>query len=175
MIDEISIYIPGHSIVDDSLNFLSFLKNISYSRIQLIQTKIEKLDPSLQYSVVPYGYGTTAEEAKRLSALSNIGIVKHQNVESPIKDMSNNFNNFVYKGQVWKPPFPDAVDTIIDRVLNRSTVMPMHGFSDEDMLRFDKIQETIAATDPEYAGFGSTGTSLSKKDRKTRRKKKSHS
>jgi hypothetical protein len=83
-------------------------------------------------------------------------------------------NNFVYKGQVWKPPVPDAVDTIIDRILNRSTVMPMSGFSDEDMIRFDKIQETIASTDPEYAGFGSTGTSFNKKDRKTRRKKKSH-
>ncbi len=39
--------------------------------------------------------------------------------------------------RIWRPPQEDAVDVVIDRILDPNTVEPVEGFSDNE---FDKLQ-----------------------------------
>ena len=38
------------------------------------------------------------------------------------------------KGETWHPPFRDATDVIIERILDRRTIEPLTGFTDEELL-----------------------------------------
>ena len=57
-VDRVSIYIPGQSILEQGVNFLDVLRAIPYAKIREMQASIEQLAPTLQYSVVPEGFGT---------------------------------------------------------------------------------------------------------------------
>jgi hypothetical protein len=54
---------------------------------------------------------------------------------------------------VWKPKLPDAVDIIIDRILNSSTIEPIQGFSDEELAHFGKLRGMLRAYSYLFLGF----------------------
>ena len=56
-LDDISIYIPNANVSDGSTNFLDILHAVTPERIKELQRNIEKIAPSLQYSVVPSHLG----------------------------------------------------------------------------------------------------------------------
>ena len=38
------------------------------------------------------------------------------------------------RGETWNPPFRDATDVIVEHILDRRTVEPLGGFTDEELL-----------------------------------------
>ena len=56
-------------------------------------------------------------------------------------------------GETWDPPFPDAADVIIRRILDRKTVEPIEGFSDEELLNQHEKQNYIMDTHDDYAAL----------------------
>ena len=117
---------------------------------------------SQQYSVVPDGYGASAEEAQRVYDLSQTGILQSLTkgavaVDQTLDQSGSSLlksKTIEYKGSVWRPKFRDAVDIIIDRILNSTTIEPLKGFSDEELAHFGKLRDLSEKIDPEYAGFG---------------------
>eukprot|EP00981_Chlorochromonas_danica_P006208 scaffold1307_cov166-Ochromonas_danica.AAC.30 len=58
-----------------------------------------------------------------------------------------------HPGQVWSPPFEDAVDVIISKILDRRTIEPLNGFSDLDLTRQKCMQNDIMQNHADYAGL----------------------
>ncbi len=58
---------------------------------------------------------------------------------------------------VWKPPFRDAADVIIDKILDRQTVEPLHGFKDDELLAQVEEQNRIMDEHEDYAALRSDG------------------
>jgi len=137
IVEEVTVFIPGQSIINGSVNFMDFLRAIPSEVIDRKQRIIEQIAPSLQYSVVPDGYGASQEEVQRAYELSQVGYISAQGVGT------NNIDKVEYKGRTWKPKVPDAVDIIIDRILNRSTIQPIEGFSNEELMHFGKLRGSI--------------------------------
>lgn len=74
-------------VTEDGLNVLHVLGNLTSETIMRMQQRIRQLAPSLQYALVPPGYGD-------------------QPVSNPASEKSF---------RVFRPPVRDAVDVIIDR------------------------------------------------------------
>jgi hypothetical protein len=98
-VNDLSVYISMKSINADGVNFIDILKSIPIEELQKKQRAIEKIAPTLQYSVVPDRYISGSK-----------------------------------KGQSWKPPFRDAGGVIIEKILDRKTVEPLGGFTDQELL-----------------------------------------
>lgn len=133
-VDLVSVYIPRQDISDNGLNFLSFLRNISTDKIKKMQQRLQEIAPSIQYSVVPEGYG---------------------------HDKGNS------RGAVFRPPLRDAMDVIIDKLLDRNTVEPFNGWTSKEMIDIQNRRDSVLTWDPAYAGFlasssvpGSVGSGL---------------
>lgn len=47
------------------------------------------------------------------------------------------------RGQVWGPPVPDAADVIINKILDRNTVEPLQGFTEEELQTQKNLQKEI--------------------------------
>lgn len=60
---------------------------------------------------------------------------------------------FVYRGKTWSPPLADAVDVIVERILNRSTIEPVEGFTHEQALAFARLRDEISTEDPDYVAL----------------------
>ena len=160
VIDLISIYIPRQRVVNEGLNVLNYLKEITADQISKMQEKIERIAPMLQYSVVPPGYGQFTNFIDK-----NTIIVDQNNHKAvPLRDVLPNKDpgeltieevkkNINYMGPTWRPPFPDAMDVVIDRILNRSTVEPMSGFTDEQIRKMTIYRDYVLSYDPAYAGL----------------------
>lgn len=166
VVEQVTIYIPAQELIDEKISFLNILQNISSSQILQMQQKIEELAPTLQYSIVPDGYGATEEEALRYYQLSRFGYrsavvanpKKRQKASStavavppdlyPLPDA-----DYKYKGKHWNPPFRDAVDVIMERILNRTTIEPLEGFTHDQVLQFAQLRDDISAEDPDYTGL----------------------
>jgi hypothetical protein len=56
-------------------------------------------------------------------------------------------------GRTWKPPFKDAQEVIIQKILDRNTVEPIQGFSDEQILEMLEKQNYIMSTSEDYAAL----------------------
>jgi hypothetical protein len=56
-------------------------------------------------------------------------------------------------GRTWKPPFRDAQEVIIERILDRKTVEPIDGWSDEQILELLEKQNYIMSTSEDYAAL----------------------
>ena len=56
-------------------------------------------------------------------------------------------------GRFWRPPFRDAQEVIIERILDRKTVDPISGFTDEQILEQLEKQNYIMSTSDDYAAL----------------------
>ena len=96
-------------MTEDGLNVLHVLGNLTSATILRMQQRIRQLAPSLQYALVPPGYGDDRPGPAALSAKSF---------------------------RVFRPPVRDAVDVIIDRysapTLHMVVVPPNHDDDDGD-------------------------------------------
>jgi hypothetical protein len=104
-VEKVSVYIPMRDINENGVNFLNVLRAIPRSVLREKQAYIAKLAPSLQYSVVP----------KRIYDAYDVSQHDVQTV-------------------TWAPPFRDAVDVIIEKILDPHTVHPIQGFTDAELL-----------------------------------------
>lgn len=182
VVDQVSVYIPAQPVIDGQVNFLDVLRNISRSQIAAMQKKIEELAPSLQYSVVPPGYGANEEEARRFYLLDRRGVTnfigkgkgggkrEKRPAVNKVSNEGDEVSGFVYRGKTWSPPLRDAVDVIVERVLNRSTVQPMEGFTKDQAEHFAAMRDEISAEDPDYSGMDKIRQVLSGKERRKRDK-----
>lgn len=57
------------------------------------------------------------------------------------------------RGQVWSPPFRDAADVVIEHVLDRRTIEPVEGYSDEQLKRLNLEQKLLSQTHEDYAAM----------------------
>eukprot|EP01038_Epipyxis_sp_PR26KG_P012142 gene12142-16256_t len=56
-------------------------------------------------------------------------------------------------GKIWKSPFKDAGEVIIEKILDKNTVAPLHGFSDEELLKLVEKQNDIMDNHEDYAAL----------------------
>ncbi len=56
-------------------------------------------------------------------------------------------------GDVWDSPVYDAADVIIEKLLDRKTIEPMEGFSEQDLLQQKCLQNDIMQNHADYAGL----------------------
>ena len=59
----------------------------------------------------------------------------------------------IQDGQTWESPVYDAVDLIVDKVLDRQTIEPIEGFSAEELIRQKCLQNDIMQNHADYAGL----------------------
>lgn len=57
----------------------------------------------------------------------------------------------------WEPPFPDASSIIIDKILDRKTVEPIEGFTDEELANQHDLQNYLMDTHEDYAALRAIG------------------
>ena len=107
-----SVFIPRNDILSGKTNFMDVLKAIPAQKVLEMQINIEKIGFRLQYSVVPDEYRESSSDIETVNA----------------QEMR----------KTWRPPQSDAVDVILERLLNRETIEPINGFSDEV---FEKLQD----------------------------------
>lgn len=164
IVDEIAVHIPAQQVIDGSVNFLDVLRNITSEEVARYQKRIEEVAPSLQYAIVPAGYGADAAEALRYYRLDKYGYQQgREQALLPVQE-----NDFFYRGTTWSPPMPDAVDVIVARLLTRSTVEPMEGFTPEQVSSFARMRDDISAEDPDYTGLVRISQVLASKEKRKR-------
>lgn len=154
-LETIAVYISMQDVIEGT-NFMSVLKSISPEKIRDMQDRIERLAPSLQYSIVPEGYGTPRSKTFDGDTLSATPKVYP-------------------RGPVWKPPVPDAMDVIIERILDRRTVEPMEGFTPEFVLRSNDLRDNVSRHDPPFVGLNDGKSELlaiMNEDKRKHRKRK---
>jgi hypothetical protein len=66
----------------------------------------------------------------------------------------------------WAPPFRDAVDVIIEKVLDPNTIAPINGFTDAELLKQVNLQNEIMDTHEDYAALRGKGKGVSMRDKK---------
>lgn len=73
------------------------------------------------------------------------------------------------RGDIWDPPIYDAAAVIIDKVLDRKTIEPIDGFSEQDLIQQKCLQNDIMQNHADYAGLfpgktkGDAGSHVSNK------------
>mmetsp|Transcript_27904 Transcript_27904/g.39638 ORF Transcript_27904/g.39638 Transcript_27904/m.39638 type:complete len:350 (-) Transcript_27904:1226-2275(-) len=145
-IEDIAVYIPRADILEQKVKFLDVLKAISPQELHRKQLAIEKIAPRLQFSVTP----TAIQNDKQAKKIEKKKKRKRMNgLESVHKAVSL---------AVWDSPVFDAVDIIIEHILNRSTVEPLQGFSDEELRLHKCRQNVVVRYHPDYAGLFRSGT-----------------
>ena len=56
-------------------------------------------------------------------------------------------------GQTWSPPFRDAAEVVIERVLDRNTIEPVEGYTYEELKRLNLEQKLLSETHEDYAAM----------------------
>ena len=125
-IEESTVYIPKLDVIDEKINFMTVLEQLPPDVVMQKQAAVARLAPKLQYTVVPQAF-------------------------VPEKGAGNDPNKRLY----WKPPFKDATDIIIDRILDADTIEPIGGLTDEKIKEMQKQQYHIMGTNPDYMGMSS--------------------
>lgn len=105
---------------------MTVLEELPADVIAQKQAAVARLAPKLQYTVVPADF-------------------------VPEKGAGNSRS----KRMFWKPPFKDATDVIIDRILDSNTIEPTGGLTDEKIREMQKQQYYIMGTNPDYMGMSS--------------------
>ena len=95
-----SVYIPMYDVVFNNVSFVEVLASIPADEIQRKQQAIARIAPRLQYSAVPDRY-LNAELLPRVLS-----------------------NDPGHASITWQPPFRDAVDVIVDRIVDVKTMLP---------------------------------------------------
>ena len=113
-------------MIDEKINFMTVLEALPAAEVSRKQAAVARLAPKLQYTVVPPAF-------------------------EPPKGAGND----PAKRMLWRPPFPDATDVIIDRILDPKTIEPTTGLTDERIREMQKLQSDIMARDPDYMGMSS--------------------
>lgn len=134
-IEDISIYISIPSILVQGTNFISILSAIPKETLLLKQRAIEKLAPRLQYSVIP------AQISQQIN-ISTIGNSKYS--DDPVI--------------LWEPPYYDAVNVVIDKILDHQNIQPLDGFTIDQRRRHKCIQNDLISYHYEYGGLFKSGT-----------------
>lgn len=149
---ETTVFIPKKDVIDGDVKFLDVLKSISDEELLRKQQRIAEIAPRLQYSVVPNEYLNTAGS------------------DSVVTERSASGGGGDRRGaSIWSPPFRDAGEVIIERMLDPSTVAPMSGFSPAEVKEMQKQQRHRMETDPDFMGMGvdvATGAGGGKKRRR---------
>ena len=57
------------------------------------------------------------------------------------------------QGQTWSPPFRDAAEVVIERVLDRRTIEPVEGYTYEELKRLNLEQKLLSETHEDYAAM----------------------
>lgn len=135
-IESISVFLSVREVSSKKFNFLKILERISPQLLLQKQLAIAKVAPRLQYSVVP------------LHIRSRVNISREGHGTYGEDDAS----------VVWDPAQPDAVDIIIQRMLNRSSIKPLEGFSDEELRMHKCLQHSIVQMHSDYGGLFKGGT-----------------
>jgi len=165
------------------VNFLDVLANISSSTIATMQRRIAALAPSLQYSIVPPGYGPEYDpeyvanrEKKKRGKTRQRG--SHSEVCTALpyreclyliyviacinKECLHHFffllitlwqSSVSFRGNVWRPPQRDAVDVMIDRMLDPLTIEPLGGFTPKEWQALQVAQQDVNILTPSYTGY----------------------
>ena len=55
-------------------------------------------------------------------------------------------------GRTWTSPIYDAVDVITEKLLNRSTIEPINGFTEEQLIQQKCMQNDIMKNHADYTG-----------------------
>lgn len=63
----------------------------------------------------------------------------------------------IHAQQQWSPPFPDAADVIIRKIIDPATVEPRNGFSEDELVYLREKQRFALHHDEEFTGFPSKG------------------
>jgi hypothetical protein len=135
-IEEVSVYIPIESILDHNVNFLDVLRAISHAELRRKQLAIEKIASRLQYSIVPQYI------SDRVNVSASSGVVSYGSDEQ----------------LVWDSPVYDAVDVLVGRMLNQSTIQPVYGFTVEERRYHKCLQHDLIKHHREYGGLFKSGT-----------------
>jgi hypothetical protein len=113
-------------VIDEKVNFMSVLEALPAAEVLRKQAAVARLAPKLQYTVVPSAF-------------------------EPPKGAGNDPAHRL----LWHPPFTDATDVIIDRILDPKTIEPTTGLTDERIREMQKLQSDVMARDPDYMGMSS--------------------
>eukprot|EP01041_Mallomonas_annulata_P004876 gene4876-9723_t len=76
------------------------------------------------------------------------------------KHITNEQNKNPNKDLIWAPPFEDASDVIINKILDRKTVEPITGYSDEELLRQHMQQKEIMNKHEDFSALRLTKESF---------------
>eukprot|EP01036_Dinobryon_divergens_P031536 gene31536-40950_t len=145
-IEDIAVYIPRTAILKENVNFIDVLRAISPEELRKKQLAIERIAPRLQYSVVPNATFLSQQQQQLPTRATR------RKKKQPLQKKS--FNNHLQ----WDSPVRDAADVIIDRLLDRNTVEPMEGFSEEELRKQKCRQNILVKYHPDYAGLFPSGT-----------------
>ena len=143
-IEAIAVYIPRTAILKENVNFIDVLRAITPEELRKKQLAIERIAPRLQYSVVP---NTTTSSTSTAA--------KKQQQQQQLKKKKRGGHSTYLQ---WDSPIRDAADVIIDRLLDRNTVEPMEGFSEEELRKQKCRQNILVKYHPDYAGLFPSGT-----------------
>jgi hypothetical protein len=56
-------------------------------------------------------------------------------------------------GDTWSPPFRDAADVVIDRILDPATIEPIEGYTNEELKRLNLEQKLLSETHEDFAAM----------------------
>ena len=152
-IEEIAVYIPRTAILKEKVNFIDVLRAISPEELRKKQLAIERIAPRLQYSIVPNATFLSQQQQQHTTIET-----KKKKKQQLREKISGNYaidNNHLVQ---WDSPIRDAADIIIDRLLDRNTVEPMEGFSEEELRKQKCRQNILVKYHPDYAGLFPSGT-----------------
>lgn len=136
-IEDVAVYIPVSSVMTGQMDVMLFLSAMSDRDVRRKQLAIERIAPRLQYSVVP----------RRISQHINISAAAG---ESSTYSMDPTV--------VWEPPLVDAVDILIERMLDPRTVEPRGGFTVDQRRAHKCLQNDLISYHPDYGGLFKSGT-----------------
>ena len=142
-IDESTVYIPKLDVLKKNVDFMKILESIPKKEIVKKQQAIARLAPRLQYSVVPEKYRAA-------------------------KNAGNDPKQF----KTWAPPYRDATDVVIEKLINPKTIEPVEGYTLDQLKIAQRKQREIMSTDPDYMGMSAPGTEDDSGKSKRKRKPK---
>ena len=79
-------------------------------------------------------------------------------------------NDLNRQGAVWSPPFSDAASVIIEKIVDRGTVSPIEGYSNEALLDQHHKQKEIMEYHEDFAALRSKNLNAEKQSKKLAKK-----